>query len=187
MSSDGSPSPVRAPRSRSPATHSSQMRGTEDDSLADEESPATPNGRLSDDEGDGDLFGDDNDDDDDDAPRKRDDSDRGSEDDEGRQDQLADTVESGAIDSDDGEGAVHGDELQFMSLNAGRIKAPEVSDDELYVLNFPPFLGLEPKNFDPSTYEPPTHPHDGHANPSAKFSPFSTASTSLFWRHDPHD
>lgn len=47
----------------------------------------------------------------------------------------------------------------------------------------PPFLGIEMENFDPNAYIPPVQGHAGQKD--AKFSPFSAASTSLFWRHDP--
>ena len=51
----------------------------------------------------------------------------------------------------------------------------------------PPFLGLNRKCFDPATYEPPTKPHEHYHTTDAKFSAFSTAATTIFWRHDPQD
>lgn len=47
----------------------------------------------------------------------------------------------------------------------------------------PDFLAVKHRNFDYDTYEPPTQPHDG--DPERKFSPFSAAMTSMFWRRDP--
>lgn len=52
----------------------------------------------------------------------------------------------------------------------------------------PPYLGIKHRNYDPATYEPPTLPHDGtdpNTDPSRKFSAYSTATTSMFWRRDP--
>lgn len=59
---------------------------------------------------------------------------------------------------------------------------------QLYLLNMPPFLGIKHRNFVPATYEPPKQPHDGRdpeVDPTAKFSPFSTAASTIFWRRDP--
>lgn len=52
----------------------------------------------------------------------------------------------------------------------------------------PPYLGIKHRNYDAATYEPPTLPHDGvdpKTDPNRKFSAFSTATTSMFWRRDP--
>lgn len=63
-----------------------------------------------------------------------------------------------------------------------------VSDrEQLYLLNLPPFLGLKAENYDPKTYEIPQAPHGADAPPEDKFSPFSVASTTAFWRYDPSD
>lgn len=51
----------------------------------------------------------------------------------------------------------------------------------------PPFLGLDRRNFNPDTYQPPKEPHDNTENPDGKFSPFSTAASTVSWRHDPQD
>ena len=51
----------------------------------------------------------------------------------------------------------------------------------------PSFLGLKPENFDPQNYEIPAGPHDKEAAHADKFSPFSAASTTAFWRYDPED
>jgi RNA polymerase-associated protein LEO1 len=51
----------------------------------------------------------------------------------------------------------------------------------------PPFLGLQQKNFNPNTYKPPTELHDGGDPTRSKFSPFSVATSTIHWRHDPQD
>jgi len=59
---------------------------------------------------------------------------------------------------------------------------------QLYLLNMPPFLGMEHRNFVPATYGSPKLPHDGRdpaTDPAAKFSAFSTAASTIFWRRDP--
>jgi RNA polymerase-associated protein LEO1 len=54
-------------------------------------------------------------------------------------------------------------------------------------MNLPPFLGLKPENYDPETYEIPSTHHGTEEQPADKFSPFSVASTTAFWRYDPQD
>lgn len=54
-------------------------------------------------------------------------------------------------------------------------------------MNLPPFLGLKPENYDPDTYEVPTSNHGTNEPPVDKFSPFSIASTTAFWRYDPQN
>lgn len=52
----------------------------------------------------------------------------------------------------------------------------------------PNYLGLKHQNYDPATYEPPTLPHDSvdpATDPDRKFSAYSTATTSIYWRRDP--
>ena len=51
----------------------------------------------------------------------------------------------------------------------------------------PSFLGLAHKNYNPSTYEAPTKPHDRDAagDDTVTFSPFDTATSTIFWRRDP--
>lgn len=82
----------------------------------------------------------------------------------------------------------HGEEkqLKLLDVDLSRVKFPE--GEELYLLNMPPFLGIKHQNFNPATYEIPEKPHDGRdpaVDPTAKFSPFSTAASSFFWRRDP--
>lgn len=52
-------------------------------------------------------------------------------------------------------------------------------------MNLPPFLGLKPENYDAQTYKIPTTNHGSNQPPEDRFSPFSVASTTAFWRHDP--
>ncbi|KAK4939418.1 hypothetical protein LTR10_020315 [Elasticomyces elasticus] len=131
---------------------------------------------------DGDLFGDDDDelDQGNDLNRKLDDSELDSGDDEGRADRIAATVED--------EEEVYGEQkqLKLLDVDMHRVKFPE--GEELYILNMPPFLGIKHQNFNPKTYEIPDKPHDGRdpaVDPTAKFSPFSTAASQFFWRRDP--
>lgn len=77
-------------------------------------------------------------------------------------------------------------QLKLLDVDMARVKPPE--GDELYLLTLPPFLGIKHGNFIPSAYEPPPKPHDGRdpaVDPNVKFSPFSTAASTIFWRRDP--
>lgn len=76
-------------------------------------------------------------------------------------------------------------QLKLLDVDIARVKPPE--GDELFLLSIPDFLGVKHRNYDPATYEPPTKPHDGGDSSETKFSPFSTANTSFFWRHDPQN
>ncbi|KIW73016.1 hypothetical protein PV04_01171 [Phialophora macrospora] len=125
---------------------------------------------------DGDLFGDDEDEPQNNLHRTLDDSELDSGDDQGRNDRVATTVE-------DGEGIYEEQkQLKLLDVDVARIKPPE--GDELFLVNIPEFLGIKHRNFDYATYEPPAKPHDGS---DGKFSAFSTANTSLFWRRDPQN
>lgn len=76
--------------------------------------------------------------------------------------------------------------LKLLDVDIARIKPPE--GNEMYLLTMPPFLGIKHKNFIPESFEIPTKPHDGRdpaVDPSVKFSPFSTAASTLYWRRDP--
>ncbi|KIX96977.1 uncharacterized protein Z520_07091 [Fonsecaea multimorphosa CBS 102226] len=160
---------------------SAEVESAPHGSTLEEDEVQDHNGDLASDE-DGDLFGDDDDDAEqpNDLHRKLDDSELDSGDDEGRNDRVAPTVE-------DEEGLYEEQkQLKLLDVDIARVKPPE--GDELYLLNIPNFLGIKHRNFDPSSYEPPSRPHDGRdpmADPTVKFSPFSTANTSLFWRRDP--
>ncbi|EXJ86606.1 hypothetical protein A1O3_03559 [Capronia epimyces CBS 606.96] len=146
----------------------------------------SPNGLNGDNvsEDDGDLFGDDDDEEQDrghsDSHRRLDDSDLDSGDDDGRTDRVAATVE------DHEEMYEEQKQLKLLDVDMVRIKPP--GGEELHLLNMPPFLGIKHRNFVPATYEPPKQPHDGRdpeVDPTAKFSPFSTAASTIFWRRDP--
>ncbi|EXJ85433.1 hypothetical protein A1O1_05797 [Capronia coronata CBS 617.96] len=153
-------------------------------SLEGEDSPHALNGDDAS-EDDGDLFGDDDEELDqvqNDPHRKLDDSELDSGDDEGRADRLAATVEDHEAMYEEQK------QLKLLDVDMARIKPPE--GQELYLLNMPPFLGIKHRNFVPATYEPPKQPHDGRdpeVDPTAKFSPFSTAASTIFWRRDPKD
>jgi RNA polymerase-associated protein LEO1 len=149
---------------------------------------------------DADLFGDE---DAGDAPvshRKLDDSELDSGDDIGRNDRL----EDGAEDTQDFDDHHSYSTKKFLPKTIGRLRAPEADNEEvscvqlansdtrltiaqLYLLNMPPFLGLQQKNFDPDTYKPPTESHDGGDPTKGKFSPFSVAASTIHWRRDPQD
>lgn len=128
---------------------------------------------------DADLFGDvDENEQDDSLNRKLDDAELDSGDDEGRDDRVARSVEG----YDEEEADIS--EAANLQMEIARINA--LKADELYIVNIPPFLGLQTENFDYKKYEPPTRPHDQN-DPTDKFSAYSTATTSLMWRRDPHD
>ena len=77
-------------------------------------------------------------------------------------------------------------QLKLLDVEMARVKPPE--GDELYLLTMPDFLGIKHRSFDPATYEPPTKPHDGRdmlKDTAVRFSPYSTANTSVLWRPDP--
>ncbi|KAJ9608900.1 hypothetical protein H2200_006671 [Cladophialophora chaetospira] len=150
-------------------------------SLEEDDLPGL-NGTVGSDD-DGDLFGDEDDDEADQTDnlhRRLDDSELDSGDDEARNDRVAATVED--------EEAVYEEQkqLKLLDVDVARIKPPE--GDELFLANIPEYLGIKHKAFDYATYEPPTKPHDGRDPSDAnKFSPFSTANTSIFWRRDPQN
>ena len=153
----------------------------------------TPNGRdlISDDaspqldgpDDEGDLFGDEDEEAEqqDEHTRRIDDEDLDSGDDEGRTDRVAQTVE------DDEEEAEY-QEQRSMNVNFARIPPPV--GDEMYLLNMPPFLGLNHLGFHPSTYQLPTKPHDDRTDTATtptttKFSAYDTAMSTVYWRRDP--
>ncbi|KIX06522.1 uncharacterized protein Z518_04498 [Rhinocladiella mackenziei CBS 650.93] len=151
--------------------------------LEDQDTPQDLNGDDASDN-DEDLFGDDDEELDpgNDLHRKLDDSELDSGDDESRTDRVAATVE------DDEELYEEQKQLKLLDVDMARVKPPE--GDELYLLTMPPFLGVNHRNFVPATYEPPEKPHDGRdpsADPTVKFSPFSTAASTIFWRRDPQN
>jgi RNA polymerase-associated protein LEO1 len=137
------------------------------------------------DQDDADLFGDDDAGEVPSGHRKLDDSELDSGDDLGRNDRREDTAEEETQDL----GGRHAySEKRFLPKTIGRLRAPEADNEELYLLSMPPFLGLQQKNFNPESYKPPTEPHDGgDQTPQSKFSPFSVAASTIYWRRDPQD
>ncbi len=111
--------------------------------------------------------------------RRLDDSELDSGDDEARNDRVAATVE------DEEPLYEETKQLKLLNVDVARINPPE--GDELFLASIPDFIGIKHKAFDYATYEPPTKPHDGREPSEAKFSPFSTANTSIFWRRDPQN
>lgn len=133
-----------------------------------------------DDSDDGDLFGDDNEEEvvERENQRTLDDHELDSGDDEGRADRLANTVEDYDVEEEQ-------KETVMCDVDVAPIRPPE--GNELYLLNMPPFIGLNPQNFHYPSYEPPTQAHDAsQMKPEEKFSSYSTATSTIYWRRDPN-
>lgn len=108
--------------------------------------------------------------------RKLDDDDLDSGDDEGRTDRVPqETIEEEADERT----------ISCMDAEIARHPVPEPSDGELYSLKVPRFMTIEPKRWDPKTFEPPTTYHHSKEAPSGHFSPFETALTTIRWRRSP--
>ena len=56
---------------------------------------------------------------------------------------------------------------------------------QLYLLQFPKFVALEPKVFDHRTFQPPTNEHHSSEPPSSTFSAYETANSTIRWRRSP--
>ena len=129
---------------------------------------------------DGDLFGDEDEEQDvQQRHRKLNDADLDSGDDLDRTDRVEQTVE----DEED----IY-EEKQVRSIDVDLAPVRQPAGDELYMLSMPEFLGLNHRNYDPATYNPPEKPHDGRdpaSDPNARFSAFSTATSTMYWRRDP--
>ncbi|KAI3046139.1 hypothetical protein CBS147352_7352 [Aspergillus niger] len=69
-------------------------------------------------------------------------------------------------------GADYEETVNIMDMSLSRAPEPVTSNGEVYTMPVPPFLSVETEEFNPETYVPP---------------PFTTAATSLCWRHDPQD
>lgn len=137
---------------------------------------AVENGLNGEGSDDGDLFGDDGDEPADNQ-RTLDDKDLDSGDDEGREDRVAKTVEDEDVEEERRETIV-------CDVDLARIRPPE--GDELYLMNLPPFVGLNHRNFHYPSYQPPSKPHDAsQMKASEKFSSYSTATSTMYWRRDP--
>lgn len=143
--------------------------------------PEDPDSQLNGDASDdADLFGDDDDGlaDSHKNDRTLDDKDLDSGDDEGREDRVANTVEDYDVTEEQRE-------TIMCDVDIARIRPPE--GDELYALQLPPFLGLNQRNFHYPSYDPPAKPHNAASMKATdKFSPFSTATSTVYWRRDPN-
>ena len=129
---------------------------------------------------DGDLFGDEDEEQDlQQRHRKLDDADLDSGDDLDRTDRVEQTVE-------DEEDLYEEKQVRSIDVDLAPVRQP--AGDELYMLSMPEFLGLNHRNYDPATYNPPEKPHDGRdpaSDPNTRFSAFSTATSTMYWRRDP--
>ena len=56
---------------------------------------------------------------------------------------------------------------------------------KMYLLKVPDFMAIEPHAWDHTTFQPPTTDHHSRNAPSATFSPYNTALTTIRWRHSP--
>ncbi|KAL2364616.1 hypothetical protein RJZ56_002478 [Blastomyces dermatitidis] len=97
-------------------------------------------------------------------PRRLDDEELDSGDDEGRYDRLGSPMDEDGMD--------YTESLNVMDLSLSRVPEPESTDGEVYTLAIPNFLAIESEDFNPETYVAP---------------PFNSASTSLCWRYGPND
>jgi len=77
------------------------------------------------------------------------------------------------------------EELTFMDAALARHPVPNPSDGELYLLKVPRFLSIEPVQFSPDTFKPPTTDHHSKGEPSNTFSAYNTAITMIRWRKSP--
>lgn len=147
----------------------------------DAPTPEDPDTQLNGDaSGDEDLFGDDDDDEPSSRqkePRRLDDKELDSGDDQGRDDRVADTVEDYDVTEEQ-------HETVMCDVDIAPIRPPE--GDELYAALLPPFIGLNQRNFHYPTYEAPTEPHDAASmKDTGKFSAYSTATSTIHWRRNP--
>lgn len=89
-----------------------------------------------------------------------------------------------------------------MDLEIPRQPIPEPSDGEvglllhyahtsntdalqMYLLKVPDFMSIEPRAWDHTTFQPPTTDHHSRETPSATFSAYNTALSTIRWRHSP--
>lgn len=101
------------------------------------------------------------------APRTLDDEQLDSGDDEDRYDRVGDRM-----DYEDGGDGEFAETVNVMDLSLGRAPVPASTNGEVYTVSIPNFLSVETEEFNPETYVAP---------------PYTTAATSLCWRHDPND
>ncbi|KAF2866797.1 Leo1-like protein-domain-containing protein [Massariosphaeria phaeospora] len=112
-------------------------------------------------------------------PRKLDDEDLDSGDDEGR----ADRVEAAEDDSVEQEQLTY----NYQEAEIARHAVPEPSDGELYLLKVPKFLAFEPAAFNPKNFTAPKTDHHSREKPSEQFSAYDTAMSTIRWRRSPSD
>ena len=55
----------------------------------------------------------------------------------------------------------------------------------MYLLKMPSFMSIDPRAWDTPSFQPPTTDHHSTKTPSATFSAYNTALTTLRWRHSP--
>ncbi|KAI6969143.1 hypothetical protein KC329_g13886, partial [Hortaea werneckii] len=136
------------------------------------------------DEGGDDLFGEDDDEapveEDRTAQRQLDDEELDSGDDMERRDRVEDAEPSQ-------EQAMESQERTMMSIELPRHPAPEPSDGEMYLMKVPDFMGIDPHAYSHTTFTPPTTDHHSNKPPSAAFSVYNTAISTIRWRHSPSD
>lgn len=58
---------------------------------------------------------------------------------------------------------------------------------QLYLLQFPNFLGIDPKAFHHSNFQPPVTDHHSSEPPSSTFSSYQTSNNTIRWRYSPND
>ncbi|KAL8698278.1 MAG: hypothetical protein Q9201_006665 [Fulgogasparrea decipioides] len=115
--------------------------------------------------------------------RKLDDEELDSGDDEGRHDRL----EGDDVDGyDDEEDRVEARSRNVAAIRLARHPVPHPSDGELYLFQLPKQLGIEPRPFHHSTFQPPTTDHHSDELPSSIFSTYQTAISTARWRHSPN-
>ncbi|KAG2414106.1 hypothetical protein HFD88_003297 [Aspergillus terreus] len=166
--------PGRSAGAGQPASPSgSEQRSEHNGSAARDQSPvASDTGNMNMDDDDADLFGSDGSDggfgnDTEQPHRTLDDEELDSGDDMDRYDRAGERMDYEA----GGEGDYQ-ETVNIMDLSLGRAPEPLTSNGEIYTMPVPHFLSVETEEFNPETYVAP---------------PFSTAATSLCWRHDPNN
>ncbi|KAF2428876.1 hypothetical protein EJ08DRAFT_314213 [Tothia fuscella] len=112
------------------------------------------------------------------AQRQLDDSELDSGDDEGRVDRARQDEEPEQPETED---------FNIQDIDMPRHPVPEPGDGETYVLKVPRFLGVDATAFTLQSFQPPTTDHHSLEPPSASFSAFKTAQTTIRWRHSPSD
>ncbi|KAL8827234.1 MAG: hypothetical protein Q9191_003304 [Dirinaria sp. TL-2023a] len=78
-------------------------------------------------------------------------------------------------------------EETVLDVSMSRHAIPKPSDGELYLLQLPSFLAIEPKAFSPNNWKPPTTEHHSSSDPSSTFSAYNTSNNTIRWRRSPND